>query len=138
VEIFFNFLWVSVTIALGAVWFGTPRRAAKSQLPALGVQLTALVVLALILLPVISLTDDLQASITLAETEHIARRGDTQPLPNQRLHLLPVALNVLAIPRIPTMMVRESIVAEQPPLLRMHAFSRALATRPPPAAIHPA
>lgn len=138
-EIFFNLLWVGVTVVLGAAWLAARQRGTKSLLPSLGVQLTALVVLALILLPVISLTDDLQASITLAETEHVARRGGTHPSPDQRLHPLPVALTLLVvIPRIPPPTVRESIVAEQPPLPRMQAFSRALATRPPPAAISPA
>jgi len=139
VETFFNLLWVAVTTALAAVWLATRYPRTKSLLPAIGVQLTAFVVLALILLPAISLTDDLQASITLAETEHVARRGDLQLSPDQRLHHLPVALTLLAvIPRIPSPTVRESTVAEQPPLLRMHASSRALATRPPPAAISPA
>jgi len=138
VETFFNLLWVAVIAALAAVWLAARYRRAKSGLPATAVQFTAFVVLALILLPVISLTDDLQARISPAETEHVARRGDVQPSPDQRLHPLPVALTLLAFaPRIPSLTVRESVATEQRPLRQMHGFSRALATRPPPAVTSP-
>jgi hypothetical protein len=134
VEIFFNLLWVGVTIALGAVWLAARCRGTTSLLPSVGVQLTAFVVLALVLLPVISLTDDLQARITPAETEHFVRRGDLQPSPDQGLHALPVALTLVFIPRLPPETTRESLAAEQTPLRQMHAFSHALAKRPPPTA----
>jgi hypothetical protein len=84
VETFFNLLWVAVTILLGAAWFANRRNSgAKSLLPAIGVQLVALAVLAAILLPVISLTDDLQANTNPAETERVTRRGDLQLSPDQ-------------------------------------------------------
>jgi hypothetical protein len=134
VETFFNLLWVAVTAALVAVGVAIRPRRAKSLLPAMGAQLTAFVVLALILLPVISLTDDLQTRVSPAETEHVTRRGDLQPSPDQRLH--PLALLAFA-PGIPSLSVRESVAAEQRPLRQMHGFSRAFVTRPPPAATSP-
>jgi hypothetical protein len=139
VEIFFNLLWVTVTIALAAIWLASHHRGTRSRLsPALGVQLTAFLVLALVLLPVISLTDDLQTQISPAETEHVARRGDLQPAPDQRLHSLPVALTLLVtLPKIPSIAVRESVAAEQLSLRQVNQFYRAFATRPPPAATSP-
>jgi hypothetical protein len=137
VETFFNLLWVAVIAALVAVWIATRPRRTESLRPAIGMQLGAFVVLALILLPVISLTDDLQARINPAETEHVARCGD-QPSLNQRLHPMSVDLAQLAFSRkSPSATVWESVAAEERPSGRMHRLSRALATRPPPAATWP-
>lgn len=97
-------------------------------------QLIALALLTAVLLPVISLTDDLQASSTPAETEHVGRRGDLQSPPDQS-PALPVALALLvAPPAVPQISSADSIATARvagPPML---GFFPALAMRPPPAA----
>ena len=135
-EIFFNVMWVAITLALCAAWLSRLRRnRTECVLPTIGVQLIALAVLAAILLPVISLTDDLQATTNPAETEHIARRVDLQPSPEPSLHRLPVALALLvAPPAEPPMALTAFLSAEQPASPAIVGFFRALATRPPPAA----
>jgi hypothetical protein len=79
VELLFNLLWVALSIALVGCWLVTrsirleyPRRSSAQ------VQVMALAMLMLILLPAISLTDDLQACTTPAEAEHLMRNLQNQ------------------------------------------------------------
>lgn len=136
VEIFFNLLWMAITIALGAAWLSSRRNhRAQSLLPAIGVQFVALAMLAVILLPVISLTDDLQATTNPAETERFSRRGDLQPSPDQPVHPVPVALALLVAPRIfPPLRATGLVPDAQPVSQQKSGFSSAVETRPPPAA----
>jgi hypothetical protein len=72
-----NLGWLAVTIAFWGFWCAQRRqvkRRAKrrSLLPAIAVQLISLCALTAILLPVISITDDLQASNNPAEVERSA------------------------------------------------------------------
>ncbi len=135
-ETFFNLLWVAVTILLGAAWFANRRNSgAKSLLPAIGVQLVALAVLAAILLPVISLTDDLQANTNPAETERVTRRGDLQLSPDQPLHRLPAVLAPLVAAPIFSQMPATGFSAATETVQRQpHGFFPASRTRPPPLA----
>ena len=134
-EIFFNLTWVAVTLALYAMWLTRlRRRRPESPLPSIGVQLIALMVLAAVLLPVISLTDDLQATSNPAETEHVARRVDLQPSPDPSLHSLPLALALLVEPpAVPPVGPGAFRSTEQPASPMMLEFFPALAIRPPPA-----
>ncbi len=136
VETFFNLLWVAVTVALCAGWCARlQRNRSKSLLPAIAVQLVALALLAVVLLPVISLTDDLQACTTLAESEHLSRRGDLQPASDQPVDSLPLSLALLAAaPTATDMPLADFVRVEQSASQQMRGFSRSLATRPPPAA----
>lgn len=136
VETFFNLLWVAVMIALGAGWLARLQSQSKKYLlPAIGVQLVALVVLAAILLPVISLTDDLQATVNPAETERVSRRGDLQLSPDQPLHPLPAVLAPLvAAPVFSQLPVRGYSAAAEMVQRQAHGFFRAFTTRPPPLA----
>jgi hypothetical protein len=69
-ELVCNFAWLTVAIVLWGSWFARGRRATRgSLLPAIAVQLIALFALTAILLPAISITDDLQASNNPAEVE---------------------------------------------------------------------
>jgi hypothetical protein len=73
-ELLCNLGWLAVTIAFWGFWCAQGRqgkRRAKRQLllPAIAVQLISLCALTAILLPVISITDDLQASNNPAEVE---------------------------------------------------------------------
>jgi hypothetical protein len=69
-----NLGWLAVTIAFWGFWCAQRRQVKRrvkrrSLLPAIAVQLISLCALTAILLPVISITDDLQASNNPAEVE---------------------------------------------------------------------
>jgi hypothetical protein len=134
VETFFNLLWVAVAATLWTWWLTEHRRRhAQSLLPAVGLQLVALAVLAVILLPVISLTDDLQATTNPAETERGARAGDLQPSPDQPVHPLPLALVMLVVaPELPRLQAQEFIAQERSVVQRSPDFFRRLPARAPP------
>jgi len=68
-----NLGWLAVTIAFWGFWCAQRRQVKRrSLLPAIAVQLISLCALTAILLPVISITDDLQASNNPAEVERCA------------------------------------------------------------------
>ena len=132
-ETFFNLLWVAVAIALFGAWLASVRPQRTSALPSVGLQLIALALLVVILLPVISLTDDLQANTNPAETEHFSRRIDVNPSADRQLHSLPLALALLVVAaaavRPPVM---GSVRPDQPVSSRVDDCSLACAKRPPP------
>lgn len=135
-ELLSNLVWIAVALALWCVWLAEQRRGRGASLASgLGVQLIALTLLTLVLLPVISVSDDLQAAHNPAEVERTCVRNDQHLLRPDALPPAPAALAVvisyllLASPR--------TIAFLRPPSLprseRM-ADSRVLASRPPPAA----
>ena len=75
-ELLCNLAWVAVTIALWSCWFVRRRSARISPLPAIAAQIISLAALTAILLPVISITDDLQAANNPAEVERSAGKRD--------------------------------------------------------------
>jgi hypothetical protein len=80
-ELLCNFAWATVIVALWSCWFVRRRRTGSnsariSPLPAIALQLISLAALTAILLPVISITDDLQASNNPAEVERSAGKRD--------------------------------------------------------------
>ena len=90
VELFSNLVWGILSASLGILWFAglwDRRRRGDSPAPDRRTQLVALTMLILILFPVISLTDDMQA-ISTAEVEHITRRADLLPAIDQPAELL--------------------------------------------------
>ncbi len=117
-ELVCNLAWLAVTIVLWGVWGGRSRHATRTNLlPAIAVQLIALCALTAILLPVISITDDLQASSNPAEVERSAGKRDQflcarnaphalgtvaliapslHPFPQRRLAILPIEISAPA------------------------------------------
>lgn len=75
-ELFLNLAWLCLAALVTGTWlvFG-PRRACSMRL-----QLAALFMLVLILFPVISVTDDLQTALQLAEDDSYLRRDHAAPL----------------------------------------------------------
>src|ERR1700683_729813 len=74
-ELVCNLAWLTVTIFLWAAWLARgPRATRGSLLPTFGAQFIALAALTAVLLPVISITDDLQASNNPAEVERCAAK----------------------------------------------------------------
>jgi len=77
VELLFNLLWLTLSFGLVLFWtMRQRRRAGGLLLCSTRTQIVALAMLIVILLPVVSLTDDLQACTTPAEAEHLGRRVD--------------------------------------------------------------
>lgn len=133
VETFFNLLWVAVAATLFGVWLAGARPQKHSPLPSVGLQLIALALLVVILLPVISLTDDLQANTNPAETEHFSRRVDVAPSAGRDLHSLPLALALLvAAPAVARTWVVGSVRPDRLISSQIGDWSLARANRPPP------
>jgi len=134
VELLLNLAWAAVVVGFCGIWLAGRRcwREA-SLLPAVCVQLIALAMLSAILLPVISVTDDLQACQNPAEVERTVTRNDHHLCPDHSPHSLPVALALLvaclhasSLPAITNLTTNESWSHQQA------VYLRALWSRPPP------
>jgi hypothetical protein len=96
VELLFNLLWLALSSTIVGCWLWSQHRwADKSLRSGTRMQIMALAVLILILLPVVSLTDDLQACTTPTEVEHLMRRSDLQHCADQSLHAVSMTEAVL-------------------------------------------
>lgn len=135
-ELLSNLVWLAVAISLWGFWLVHRRSVRKGSLfHAVGVQVIALAMLTTILLPAISITDDLHASQFPAEIKRSVLQGDQHHNPAAPPSILPVALALLAFcmrpsrPRIVTFLSAETAVS-----CRQVAAGRALWSRPPPSA----
>lgn len=134
-ELLSNLVWIIVALALWGVWLAE-RRPARSRLlwPGTGVQLIALAMLSVVLLPAISVSDDLQASHNPAEVERTCARSDQQAMLIANSQATPVALAVIygvltpAAPRRIDWLSFECALAWERP-----GHARALESRGPPA-----
>lgn len=135
-QLFFNLLWVAVSCVLAGVWF-LHRECWKhgSLRSSIALQLAALAVLAAILLPVISLNDDVQATMMLAESEHSGLRSEIQAAMDLSLHVLWAALpSVAPTPATPQSHLLAWLAAPAVESVSPCAsYLRLLGTRPPPA-----
>ncbi|HEY0162581.1 MAG TPA: hypothetical protein VGB69_07890 [Edaphobacter sp.] len=139
-ELLLNFLWLTVSLALifvwaSAVWHGHTKNAVRA--------LVALSLLIALLLPIISITDDLFAldDNSLEYEQHTVRRPNETPL----LHLthdiaIPldtIFLAVLLILGFAVLLARLSRFPLRPSFIRkaMEGFVRAAGVRPPPMAL---
>lgn len=95
-ELLSNLVWIAVAFALWWQWL-LQRRTAPRMLLASGIrgQFVALALLTLILLPVISVSDDLQASHNPAEVERTSVRNDQHLLRPDFPTPAPAALAVI-------------------------------------------
>jgi hypothetical protein len=135
VELLFNLMWAAVIAALWAFWLGRRFRRGASPQPGIGVQLLALVTLSAILLPVISITDDLQAARYPAEVQRAGDRSERHTLLGNAPHSLPVALAILVFSlRAPARDDIASLTANDPISRNRIVFERTLWSRPPPSA----
>jgi hypothetical protein len=109
-ELLCNLGWLAVTIALWGFWCAQGRQMMRrSLLPAIAAQLISLCALTAILLPVISITDDLQASNNPAEVERGAGKRNQFLCAHHVPHGIPGTI-ALTVPGL------------RPPLLRRLAF----------------
>ena len=82
-ELFLNLVWVGLSAVLALFWLrGSRGVLACSQPEDRRLQILALAMLIIVLLPVISMTDDMQAMST-AEIEHVTRRANLLPVTDQ-------------------------------------------------------
>jgi hypothetical protein len=135
VELFSNVLWLALSCLLLGFWLmGRNRWADASLRSSVTVQLVALALLIVVLLPVVSLTDDLQACTMPAESEHLSRRGDFQTIADFTLHTVSVVIAGLvpfsASPRAETFAWLSLPAETESPSA---GYLRILGTRPPPA-----
>jgi len=135
-ELLCNLVWVAVTVALWSSWLVRRRQArTASILPAIAVQLISLAALTAILLPVISITDDLQAANNPAEVERSAGKRDHLFSFQQALHGAP-GIVALVVPAFrPSLLTRFSLLptdSADPSEGTAHLL--APWSRPPPAA----
>jgi hypothetical protein len=136
VELLSNLIWLAVAASLWGLWLAAGRDSGKRLLlPRIGLQLVALGVLTTILLPAISITDDLQANHNPAEVERAAvGRNELQltAVPPASVH--PFALALLTFCFRPQRAQRVALLAwEENFPAQMHEPPRSLWSRPPPA-----
>lgn len=92
-ELFFNLLWLALSSLLLGLWLLRRNRWTDDSLrSSVGIQLIALALLIVVLLPVVSLTDDLQACTMPAESEHLSRRSDFQTIADFSLNAVSVVI----------------------------------------------
>jgi len=128
-ELVLNLAWVLLAATLICLWIRfAPRRGSSRSL-----QFAALVALILILFPVISVTDDLQAALNPAEIDCCQRKDDACSHPHP---LVPViaALPVPILAPLPTSAVGVLIPRYlAAPSVEIPALA-SIQNRPPPAA----
>jgi hypothetical protein len=98
-------------------------------------QLLALAMLSAVLLPAISITDDLQAYHNPAEVQRTSDRNDRHAVLAKSTHNLPVALALLAFCLRPSRPHPIAFLTANDPMPhRQVAFGHTLWSRPPPSA----
>lgn len=133
VELLLNVLWFSLSLALVVTWVRAVRHGdAKQSWTAF----VALVLLLVLLLPVISMTDDLVAMESRTELEHVVRRSEMpllQIAPSVAILDLGM-LSALLLIGFAVLFSRLSRFSLQIALRKlMDGFVRTAGVRPPPA-----
>lgn len=138
VEILSNLTWGLAVAVLCGFWLKEQYRGQQgtrgkaSLLPAVAIQLVALAMLSAVLLPIISVTDDLQSANIPAEVERAGGRNDRHLAPDQSTHPLPLALLIFSLP--PLRLHTIAFLSTDESLPHQHpAYARTLWSRPPPA-----
>ncbi|MDI3255618.1 MAG: hypothetical protein QJR10_12655 [Bacillota bacterium] len=133
-EIFFNLAWMALSMALLLLWLqGSRKRHPSCRLPSLRVQCVALGMLILVLLPVVSLSDDLQAMMVASEIEHTGRRTEILPMHDQPAEFALLLIQLQDLHTFPHQRILawlRPVDAEARPL---DGNLREMANRPPPA-----
>ena len=135
-ELLFNLIWAMVVIVLWGKWLHRQRDGSKAFLPPrTAIQIIAMAMLSAVLLPVISITDDLQAYHNPAEVQRTSDRNDRHAVLAKASHGLPVALALLAFCLRPMRLHTVAFLTANDPMPQSQiAFGRTLWSRPPPSA----
>jgi hypothetical protein len=134
-ELVLNFAWMAVVVSLWGLWL-VRRRDGRKRLLLCNIAAGAvpLAVMTAILLPAISITDDLHACQIPAEIRRSDVPGDRHIVPIAPAKDLPFAPAFLAFLTIPSgSRWPHFVVMEQLLPSAMHGCFRALFSRPPPA-----
>lgn len=135
-ELFLNFVWLSVSLALLVTWAKAVRRGDTKRTWTV---FLALVLLVILLLPVISMTDDLVAMVSPTEFEHAVRRGDltlAQSVQDIAALLDAGMLAILLFISFTALFSRLSrFTLRICPRKTMSGFVRTAGVRPPPSAL---
>lgn len=135
-ELFSNLVWLAISALLLGFWLTHRNRWEDDSLrSSLAVQFVALALLIVVLLPVVSLTDDLQACTLPAESEHLSRRSDFQAIGDfSQLAISVVVAGVVPFntgsPAQASTCLSLALEKEAP----CAGYLRILGSRPPPAA----
>jgi hypothetical protein len=128
-ELVLNLAWVLVAAFMFCVWVQRAPRAGGDR----RMQLVALAVLLLILFPVISVTDDLQAVQNPAETDCCQRRSHACSAPHC-IFSAPSSLPLPAFAGLSFAALRVAVPTGRPALLPDDPALHPIQSRPPPAA----
>ena len=108
-------------------------RAGKSLRCGTRMQAVALAMLIVILLPVVSLTDDLQTHSTPAEAEHLGRRVDLQINADTGLHAASIAtVALLAVEQASRLQTLAYLHPTMTAIAPSEGYLRTVGIRPPP------
>lgn len=138
-ELVLNLVWVVLATLMCWQWMRLAPPAAKNRRmqgqrdDSRGMQLVALAVLLLIMFPVISVTDDLQAMQNPAETDSCLRRSQTVAAVHSVLSAV-TALPLPAYAGIAFGYLRMTIPGSLPAPLVDHPALASIQNRPPPVA----
>lgn len=135
-ELLCNLAWLAVTVALWSCWFLRRRSATRmSLLPAIAVQLISLAALTAILLPVISISDDLQASNNPAEVERNSAKRNQFLCSQHAPHSTPGTI-ALIVPSLRVFLPSRTALLPVDSAVPAQGAAHLLTpwTRPPPAA----
>lgn len=133
-EALFNLLWLALSGVLAACWlFSLERRKKTHHGYAMRVQVVALAMLIFVLLPAVSLTDDLLTYTAPAESEHLSRRADLLAGPDSTAqHAAMVIAGVISLELAARLQTLATIHPAHHAEKSRTGYQRHLGNRPPP------
>ncbi|HVW79087.1 MAG TPA: hypothetical protein VHB45_15845 [Alloacidobacterium sp.] len=134
-EFLLNIVWLVISACIVLLWKKGGRGDSADPRPIdRRTQYIALAMLILILLPVVSMTDDMHAMST-AEIEHVTRRADMLPVADQPADLsLPLSMRLLLLSDA-DLQPMDQVEFPSGIAVPLSGSIRQTAMRPPPAAI---
>ncbi|GAC1357887.1 MAG: hypothetical protein NVSMB3_04700 [Acidobacteriaceae bacterium] len=131
-ELLLNLVWLAVSLTMVGAWFFV---GSKDPSKARWVSVVALLLLVGLLLPAISMTDDLMAASSLAESEHVLQPGGsgTGSLPAVAWMDLVAAVALLIESVRMLSQQRRGLALRALAALLRRDFGRVTSVRPPPA-----
>jgi hypothetical protein len=128
-ELVFNLIWAALSTFMVVLWLRyAPRDGASRRM-----QFVALAVLILVLFPVISVTDDLQAAMNPAETDTTSRRSHMLPVSHSVFPAV-AELPLLGQAQLPFAAMKTRVEAIRPAFLPDDPTQSPIQNRPPPVA----
>jgi hypothetical protein len=128
-ELILNLTWAVLAALMALLWMRFAPRADVNR----RTQLVALAVLLVILFPVISVSDDLQALHNPAEVDSCVRRDHVLATAHSILPPIPALIHPV-IAELSMDAPRSAVSREVSLLMVIHPFLAAIENRPPPAA----